>query len=253
MNRRRRLLKWGLRLAILAAGVALPAALLFDAGILRFNHPSRSRFPVRGIDVSHHQGKIDWPRLRREGIGFAFIKATEGGDFRDSLFFDNWEGAARAGIVRGAYHYFTFCRSGEEQAANFIGAVPPAEYLGALPPAVDVEYGGNCQDAAPEREVVLAELADFLDRLEAAYGRRPIVYSTEEAYDDFLARELPGTAIWIRDIYWQPSLSDDRPWTFWQYANRGRLPGIDGFVDLNVYRGGWDQFRRQLLAKPERL
>ena len=87
-------------------------------------HPSDRDFPSQGIDVSHHQGPIEWPLLPRQGVDFAYIKATEGGDFRDSAFAANWAGARAAGIARGAYHFFTLCRSGADQAANFIAAVP---------------------------------------------------------------------------------------------------------------------------------
>jgi lysozyme len=89
---------------------------------------------VIGVDVSNHQGDIDWPTLASSNVAFAYIKATEGGDFRDKRFQLNWEGAKRAGLARGAYRFFTQCRSGAEQAKAFIAAVPRDE--GALPPSL---------------------------------------------------------------------------------------------------------------------
>src|SRR3990172_4519727 len=95
-------------------------------------------YPVVGIDVSNHQGVIDWPKVRASGIAFAYIKATEGGDFRDKSFERNWQDSAKAGMPRGAYHFFTACKSGAEQAGNFIAAVPRES--GSLPPVIDVEH-----------------------------------------------------------------------------------------------------------------
>ena len=92
---------------------------LYRSGLLRFNYPNSTRFPVRGIDVSHHQGDIDWHIVKAAGVDFAFIKASEGGDYRDREFARNWEEAGRAGIARGAYHFFTFCTAGLDQAHNF--------------------------------------------------------------------------------------------------------------------------------------
>ena len=78
--------------------------------------PARLLYDVHGIDVSHHQGKIDWPAVAVDGVGFAFIKATEGGDFVDPRFAENWKASAKAGIPRGAYHFFTQCRPATVQA-----------------------------------------------------------------------------------------------------------------------------------------
>jgi hypothetical protein len=105
-----------LGLAALAAGGALAAILAyhyeFQLAPLWSN--------VIGVDVSNHQGEIDWSALAGSNVAFAYIKATEGGDFRDRRFQLNWDGAKRAGLARGAYHFFTQCRSGAEQARNFI-------------------------------------------------------------------------------------------------------------------------------------
>ena len=101
------------------------ALLLIDRDVVRLNNPPADRFPVQGIDVSHHQGVVDWERVAsNRAIRFVYIKASEGGDFRDASFTENWNGARRGGLVAGAYHYFTFCRSGRDQAANFLAATP---------------------------------------------------------------------------------------------------------------------------------
>lgn len=205
-------------------------------GILRCNYPDKDRFPIRGIDVSHHQKSIDWIKLRHEDVRFVFIKATEGGDFKDPLFGHNWHQAQQAGFVRGAYHFFTLCKPGQEQARNFIQSVP--NDLNTLPPVIDLEFGGNCQ-ARPSRKAFLKELTAYIHDIEQVYHQAPILYLTYEFYDQYVKGELEAYNIWIRDIFRYPRLQDQREWHFWQYSNRGRL---ETFVDLNVFHGDEMQF-----------
>jgi lysozyme len=220
---------------------SLLTTILFYFGIVRANYPSRDRFPIQGIDVSNHQGKIDWLEVKKQGVDFAYIKATEGGDFRDKQFLNNWQGAEKAGITRGAYHFFTFCKNGREQAQNFLQTVPKTRKT--LPPVIDLEFGGNCR-LRSTKSGVLTELKQLTDILEEHYHQQPIIYATQSAYDTFLSGNFPKHQIWIRDIWRQPTLKDGRKWTFWQYANRGSIKGINGFIDLNVFDGNQQQFQR---------
>jgi lysozyme len=214
---------------LLAVGGAV--ALLFEAGYLRFNYPERGRFPVQGIDVSHYQGAIDWAEVKGAGVDFVYIKATEGVDFTDESFFYNWKGARKQNIPRGAYHFFTLCRSGAEQAAHFISVVPLDQ--SALPPAVDLEYTGNCADPGKQQNFD-TELKTFYRKLKARYGAAPVIYTTYEFGEQHDLSPYAGR-LWIRDIYGTPDLSR-YDWTFWQYTNRLRVPGIAAPVDGNVFR-----------------
>jgi lysozyme len=231
--------------AISGTALFLAAVLIifFEEGYIRFNYPSKEKYPVRGIDISHHQTEIDWEILARANLDFVFIKATEGGNHKDTKFAEYWKRAGELGLARGAYHYFTFCKSGKEQAENYIHTVPDGP--GLLPPVIDLEYGGNCS-ARPPKDELIKEIGDFADIVERKYGSRPLIYTTNQSYRDFISGELPGYMIWIRDIYSSPRLADGRGWSFWQYTNRGRLWGIDGFVDLNVYNGTREEFRTLL-------
>ena len=208
-------------------------------GYIRFNYPDRGEFPIWGIEVSHHQGKIDWQSLRSENVAFAYIKATEGGDFKDPHFRLNWREASRANVARGAYHFFNFCKSGEEQAANFIQSVPIE--TDALPPAIDFEFVGNCSDRPP-KSALLQEVRAFVEKIEMAYGQSPVFYVTYDSYKRYLDGAIPGHRLWIRDIFGYPSLQPARDFKFWQYADRARLKGIKGPVDLNVFNGTAEQF-----------
>ncbi len=208
----------------------LIAAVIFGPPLAGRWHPSDKDYPVQGIDVSHHQGPIDWLALPSQGVDFAYIKATEGGDHVDRRFAANWRAASAAGIRRGAYHFFTLCRSGAEQAANFVRTVPVEP--NALPPAVDLEYLGNCNER-PKLVDVHKELTDFLRIVESRYGRPTILYLTEEFDEGYGISKRFDQPLWLRNLVFQPHFGG-RPWTIWQVSNFRRLRGIDGRVDWNV-------------------
>lgn len=217
------------RRAVLAALALAAAALWLYAPHW---HPSDRAFPVQGIDVSHHQGAIDWAALPGQGVDFAYIKASEGGDHRDTRFAQNWRGAGAAGIRRGAYHFFTLCRPGADQAANFIATVPADP--DALPPAVDLEFMGNC--ARPvTRESFHSELAAFIRRVEAHYRKPVLLYLTREFDSAYGVSARVNRPLWLRSLILAPRFGA-RPWTLWQVSNFRRLDGIAGRVDWNVAR-----------------
>jgi lysozyme len=215
------------------AGIALSLAAALAAAIWLYAgrwHPSDQDFPVQGIDISHHQGKVDWRLLPAQGVDFAYIKASEGGDHRDRAFASNWAGAGDAGIARGAYHFFTLCRSGAEQAANFIAAVPADPH--ALPPAVDLEYMGNCTRKL-SRSDLQRELAVYIRLVEAQYRKPVILYLTREFDQTYGISGTVRRPLWLRSLIVEPRFGT-RPWHIWQVSNFRRLRGIDGPVDWNV-------------------
>lgn len=224
------------RWAAVAAGCG---AVVFGLAWLSFQDPHPERYPVRGIDVSHHQGAVDWPRVKEAGVAFVFLKASEGGDFRDRRFRQNWAAVRQAGIPAGAYHFFTFCKPGKAQAENFLDATAGAAGA-SLPPAVDLEFVGNC-GARPSLEELRREVADFEKRL----GRRPVYYVTTSFMRRYAGAVPPGSEIWVRSVYLHPRTTLGRPWVFWQYTDRGRIDGVKGPVDLNVFNGSrakWEAY-----------
>ncbi len=215
--------------------------ILLGAGALLFvgmNQNSRAAaFPLHGLDVSHHQGDIDWSQVAAAGEHkFVWIKASEGGDWLDPKFADNWRGAQDAGLAAGAYHYFTLCRPGAEQAEHFIRTVKPlidAADGPTLAPAVDLEFTGNCKERPP-LEQVTAEAKAFLDAVERELGRRPVVYTTARfarAYDSETLRAYPR---WLRSVRQAPPGEPGRDWVVWQFNDNRALPGINGPVDENA-------------------
>jgi lysozyme len=220
------------RTVLIAAALALLA--LIGAGLAMLGGwwtPWAQRY-VQGVDVSHHQGAIDWRTLAADDIAFAYIKATEGADHIDARFAFNWREAAAAGLYRGAYHFFTLCRSGASQAQNFIAVVP--RDAGALPAAVDLEHMGPCR-RGPTMTDVVGEARIFMDAVEAHYGVRPIIYTTREFHDAYLS-DVTGERFWIRSLGVSPRFRE-RDWIIWQHHNRGHKRGVSGPIDLNAFRG----------------
>lgn len=221
----------------------LVLGMLVAEGILPWNEPG-SAYPVRGVDVSAWQGQIDWQVLAGErGISFAFIKATEGSGLVDRCFDQNWAGALETQLRIGAYHFFSYDSSGDAQADLFIQTVPITPSM--LPPVVDVEFYGDKEESPPARAEVSVQLQTMLDRLEAHYGQKPILYTTGKVYRLYIQDGYEAYPIWIRDIIGNPELPDGRDWLFWQYSNRGRLKGYAGeeqFIDMNAFSGSQAAF-----------
>lgn len=220
------------RNALIAAAFALFALLGATVAMLGGWWTPLAAPYVQGVDVSWHQGPIDWRTLASDDVAFAYIKATEGADHVDVRFAFNWREAAAAGLYRGAYHFFTLCQPGARQAANFIAVVP--REAGALPAAVDLEHMGPCRQGSTMTDVV-GEALIFMDALEAHYGVRPIIYTTREFHDAHLS-ELTGERFWIRSIGLPPRFRED-DWIIWQHHNRGHKRGVSGPIDLNAFRG----------------
>ncbi|MBQ8922633.1 MAG: glycoside hydrolase family 25 [Oscillospiraceae bacterium] len=225
---------------LILAGCVL--ALLFRNGVLWFNMPSKRKYPVRGVDASHYQGTMDWETIAKQGITFAFLKATEGSGTVDDCFAQNWANARAAGLYVGAYHFFSFDSSAVTQAENYCGVVPVTE--DALPPVIDLEY--YRKENLPPANAVRESLRVLVTHLQQAYGKKPIIYTTTACWKEYLKDSDLDYTLWIRSVYTKPPSYLKPDWTFWQYNPRGMLDGYEGgevLIDLNVFRGTMDEFR----------
>lgn len=180
-----------------------------------------------GIDVSHHQGKIDWVRVAEYSPAFVYIKATEGATYTDSHYHSNSKGAIDAGLKTGAYHFFRMTSSVDEQFDNFIKAIDA--YPHQLIPMVDVETADGCS-----KHDLRKKLKQFLDKLEKRYGVAPMIYGTNRSYN-----ELCGTAFDSKYPLYIGRYGSNAPivkgksiYTIWQFSETGRVPGIPKPVDL---------------------
>lgn len=234
-------------IAIVAA-TAVAVAWLALGRALRPHQPhvdvDRGRFPITGIDISAHNGVPDFDSIAAAGINFAYIKASEGTDFRDPAFITNYAAAKRVGIPVGAYHFFRFDCDGRLQAANFLDATKGC--LLDLPAAIDVEESGN--PGAIATETVVNRLETMIALLRAA-GRKVIIYTNKNGDARFVRRNFDGDSPCNPDL-WICSFTDPpltrRPWTLWQHSHCSRIPGIKGPVDLNTFNGSADDWNEWL-------
>lgn len=227
-------LRWFLLVVpVLAALLAGGAWLGWERG-WTWNHPNPRRFPVLGIDVSRHQGQVDWRAIAAERwVRFAYVKATEGTRWIDPMFARNWAAARREGLRVGAYHYFGFCTPGADQARHFLSVVAPTPDM--LPAALDVESDPACVPRPPRADL-LAEIDAWCRAVEAATGKRPVIYVTDDSYRRILGGSGLPYRLWIRDLFSEPHPENGEEWAFWQWHARGRLRGVAGMVDFNAYR-----------------
>lgn len=240
---------WSLRKTLIlltAAVLGAAGAMIGTEPLYRWFEPATLFYEVSGIDVSHHQGPINWQMLSEDKVSFAFMKATEGDDFVDKRFEENWRGAKNAKITRGAYHFFTRCSSPEAQAENFIRTVPNEE--DSLPHVIDTEHMGPCKSTKPTEDMASA-IKTFLDITQGHYGKRPIIYTTREFHDAFLQDKLENERFWIRSLFLPPNFRK-KSWIFWQHHNGGKRKGITTPVDLNVFRGTTEEFHSLANSRP---
>jgi lysozyme len=206
-------------------------------------------YAIHGTDVSKYQTSVDWATARSRGISFVFIKATEGGDRVDDMFRDHWAASRAAGVPRGAYHFFYYCRPASEQAEWFIRNVP--KEAGALPPVLDMEWNHlspTCR-LRPPAETVRAEMRVFLDIVQKHYGKRPIIYTDPAFFDRNGLSAFRGYPFWLRSTAGHPTEKyGEHPFVFWQYTGTGTVPGIRGDADINVFNGTPAAWRAWLKA-----
>ena len=197
---------------------------------------NRKKYKVYGIDVSSYQKEINWEKVANNNIQFCFLKATEGRDFVDKRYKENYLGARENGIFIGAYHFFRFASSGKEQAKNFINNVAIDQL--DFPPVLDVERHGNYFTFSKVTEI-RKEISAFLKEIEDKYAISPIIYTNIEGYEKYIKGYFDNYQIWICRICNEPQTDH---WTFWQYSHKGKVNGIETDVDLNTFNGNQEAF-----------
>ena len=200
-------------------------------------YPDRERFPVTGIDISAHNGDVDFKKVKEAGYDFVFIKATEGATFKDKRFLDNYSRAAEAGLTVGAYHFFRFETSGYMQGLNFVNSLRGRELQ--LPAVIDVEEWTN--SAAQPTNHVLDRLNEMIEHLER-HGYKVMLYTNKNGYERFVRGNFPGYPVWICSLGDTPA--DSSRWTFWQSTHSGEVNGVEGHVDINAFNGSRSEWEK---------
>ena len=204
-------------------------------------------YPIHGIDVSRYQHNIDWKAVQAMQdqeikIGFAFIKATEGLGRVDNGFRRNWFNAKKALMPRGAYHFFISSKSGKAQAENFIETVNLTK--GDLPPVLDIESANGASVTDIQQRA-----KDWLLMIENHYKVKPIIYTNIDFYENFLDGKFDDYPLWIAHYYEKKKPRITRKWILWQHNEKGRVNGIDAYVDFNVFNGDSTAFKNLLIKK----
>ena len=214
---------------------------------------------ILGIDVSYWDSGIDWPKVRATGQRFMFTKATEGDFYADPTFDDNWTGAKKAGLLRGAYHFFRANVDPGKQAKKFIDYVRTMNDDGELPPVLDLEtHDGQSKNR------IISRAKAWLDEVEDAFGKKPIIYSGQYFLQGYFSEAGGGPPSWAKNYplwlaqypnsYVPGSSKPYLPkgwfeWTFWQYSDKGHVNGINASVDLNVFNGTLEELYKFAGAK----
>ena len=201
-----------------------------------------SHYSVRGLDLSHHNGKIQYDGL--DTLDFVFLKATEGITHVDRDFESHYAGFQNKGIALGVYHFFRFDTDGEEQANHFLNRIKGHTFQ--VPLIVDVEHENNPR---VRREEVIQRLNEFMAAIKKKTGQKPIIYTNGHGYSDFVEKEFEDHTIWLSSTNTQRLEKSD--FTFWQFNIDADLEEITHRADLNVFRGSREEWEEYLnLNKP---
>lgn len=203
-------------------------------------------YEIQGIDISHYQGDIDWTLVKTATINecpirFVLIKATEGASIVDENFKENFFQAREHGLIRGAYHFWSKRSSAKEQAQHFLNNVSLER--GDLPPILDVEHKPKNKPV----EEFQKDILEWLDIMENTYGVKPIIYTYLNFKMKYLSdKRFTDYPFWIAHYYVE-EMKYQGPWKFWQHTDAGRLPGIEGEVDFNIYNGSFYDLQKLCL------
>jgi lysozyme len=219
-----------------------------------FYFPENANDGIYGVDVSHHNGQLEWPKIAGAGVKFVYIKAGQGTNFRDPRFSVNWRAAAGAGLVRGAYHFLAAGQDGAQQARSYLALVAKAGGFAAgdLAPVLDIEWDfvkvGTVKvdlwSNVPADQIAKAA-KDWLETVHAATGRRPLIYTSASWWNERMAGTmlLKDYPHWIAD-YRQSSINAGAPksvkqhvYLAWQFTDVGSIDGAGVKFDVNRVKG----------------
>lgn len=197
------------------------------------------RYPIFGIDVSRHNGKINWENIKSSNIDFVFIKASEGRTLLDPWFKANLAGVKKENIRFGIYHFFKFNRDGNDQARLYLAQIKATK--SDFPPILDIEEYTNTRSGKSIKDIV-KEIKKFISTVESSTGRKVIIYMNEHDYNKYIKDNFNDNPLWVCSLDEEPNI--DRDWKFWQYTHRGKLKSQRGLFDFNTFNGGKAEWSR---------
>lgn len=207
-------------------------------------------YEIHGIDISHYQGDIDWNKLKaakieNSPVKFILIKSTEGSNQLDENFNDNFYQAREHGFIRGAYHFWSNKSTPRQQAYYFLKQVHLED--GDLPPVLDVEH----KPKDKSNEEFQRDILTWLHIVEDKYHVKPILYTYYKFKEAYLNTPVfDDYPYWIAHYYVE-KVAYKGPWKFWQHTDVGKLPGIKGYVDFNIYNGSYYDLRKLTIGNQD--
>ena len=201
---------------------------------------------LKGADLSHWDGTIDWVALKKTDLKFLFIKATQGTTYIDPDFEDNWQTAANYGFYRGAYHFYQPNEDAKAQAEHFLSVVKHQK--GDILPVLDIEIAHGVSPQALGKDIGI-----WLETVKSSIGRYPIIYTDSPFWNESIDGNFSQYPLWIAT--WDQGIPPNLPkgwqrWMFWQYSSTGSIPGIPdarGKVDLDYFYGNEESLRSHLI------
>lgn len=207
-------------------------------------------YEIHGIDISHYQDDIDWNKLKtakieNSPVKFILIKSTEGSNQLDENFNDNFYQAREHGFIRGAYHFWSNKSTPRQQAYYFLKQVHLED--GDLPPVLDVEH----KPKDKSNEEFQRDVLTWLHIVEDKYHVKPILYTYYKFKEAYLNTPVfDDYPYWIAHYYVE-KVAYKGPWKFWQHTDVGKLPGIKGYVDFNIYNGSYYDLRKLTIGNQD--
>ena len=215
---------------------------------------SKGKSIAQGIDVSEYQGDINWQVSKTSNIDFAYARASEGIDIKDDKFKKNWEGIKDAGILRGAYHFFIFGDSPQEQVKNFLYQFSLEK--GDLAPMIDIEPGSLIKGRKFSKQLLKEDLLFTLELIEKNTKCSPIIYTNYSFGNTYLTdTRFSKYKLWIADYDVNepniPNTWKKKNWFIWQYSIKKNFAGVTskgGKVDQNKSRLNKENFKKLLIC-----
>ena len=237
-----RFTRWAIAIGAVVLLIVVPA-LLYVVMKYRPNIViDKNEYPIMGVDISKHNGNIDFKTLAANKLSFVIAKATEGTDYNDPLFEHNYSAAKAVGLKVGAYHFFSMKKDGRLQAENFLRSIKGKQL--DLPLVIDVEeweydFVNDPTDAIEQ----LTVMSDYITQ----QGYKVMVYTNKNGYKKFIKERLSHLPLWICSFQ-HPHRVRGYNWTILQYSHWGEVDGIKGEVDLDVFNGDSLAWERWLQA-----
>jgi GH25 family lysozyme M1 (1,4-beta-N-acetylmuramidase) len=225
---------------------------LADDGVAGNKTLAHLSIPVLpGIDLSSHNGTVDFAKVASSGVKYAWIKLTEGTTHTNSGFEEKYKGCRDHGIIVGAYHfgrpdtYVSDPSDARHEADNFLNALKKVGVQkGDLLPVLDLEAGVKVDD-----QYNIDWALHWLEALELEHNVRPIVYTAKWYYNSFMRnasklslKNLASYPLWLASYNMGPDaerkVSSWKSWDIWQWTGKGSVPGVQGKCDQNWMAGG---------------